>query len=155
MSRKSLLSICCVLPLALFCMSDTSFAQCEAGSAAAAPAAGGAPNVGGGNLLGLLRLNQLATGQTPFQQQQQRLFFMQRQRMMQIQQQEMARQRAQAKAEKEAAEQEAAEEEQTKPEKKVAKAPADDGLTADQRLRRSLLRLERQNGLATRTSRSR
>ncbi|MBD3675477.1 MAG: hypothetical protein HUJ26_18345 [Planctomycetaceae bacterium] len=150
MSRKSLLIAACLLPLALLSIPDTAQAQCQSGGTpAAVPAMAGVPGLGSGNLQGLLFVNQFTASPMQFQQQQ-RLFYLQRQRMLFLQQQEWERLRAQAEADRKAAEEKAAaEKEKEEPKKEFTKTRVPHGLTADQRIQRSLSRLERDNGLST------
>ncbi|MDB4637875.1 MAG: hypothetical protein P8M30_18750 [Planctomycetaceae bacterium] len=161
MSTPRLLSLLCVVPMALFVFAETSYGQaCEGASAAAsiAPTSFSSGNqqgvsISGNPLLNLMRLNQFVSGPSrQSQMQQQRMIFVRQQWMMQ--QRELAKRQEEEKVKEEEAK--AKEEALAKIEEKKEKIKRpDDGLTSDQRIQLSLLKLERSSGRTSKTSKRR
>ncbi|GEM_PF-1900108 len=163
MSTQKILSLLCVVPLSLLSFCETSYGQvCEGASAAAASVApsalssGGTPSVSisGNSFFNLMRFNQFlsAPSRQAQMQQQQRMMFLQQQWM--LQQRELAKKQEAEKAKQEEEKEKEEALAKLKEKKKKPKTP-NDGLTADQRIRRSLLQIERRNELNSGTIRRR
>ena len=161
MSTRRLMSLLCIVPLTLFAFTETSYGQaCEGETAAAsiAPASFSSGtqqgvSITGNPLINLMRLNQFASGPSQqFQMQQQRMMFMRQQWL--LHQQELAKKEREEKIKKE--EEKEKQETLAKLEEKKEKVERpDDGLTSDERIRLSLLKLERKSGLTNKTSKRR